>query len=346
MGAPCDDFEDGTIDNALWDVGGNPDRGIGGGQWQFEHVEVNGYLGTHVFGPTSGNSHGAEAWVKTDFDYHNGQAHMINFEWGAQVNASHVDQYAIQITDGTIPDGTDVFWFGSSGGETDGTGWTNLYFRNGQPNQGPTQWSILIDPSTNSATLFDGPNLSGQVVSQKALPTAQAWFVRFILADATSSGFPAGDNWLYLYDYCSLSIMLMDTDADGVPDLLDNCLQVSNPNQFDTDGDDIGDVCDNCVDQFNPFQEDSDADEIGDLCDNCPLLDNPDQADCDGDGQGDACDDDDDNDGVLDVDDVCPCNGPGLSVDCEGRPRLDLNGDCQVDAADLQQIVNEFVNQG
>ncbi len=36
----------------------------------------------------------------------------------------------------------------------------------------------------------------------------------------------------------------LDTDSDGVPDLLDNCSQVANPGQEDADGDTIGDACD------------------------------------------------------------------------------------------------------
>jgi hypothetical protein len=37
-----------------------------------------------------------------------------------------------------------------------------------------------------------------------------------------------------------------DLDQDGVPNGLDNCIAVSNPNQSDLDEDGIGDVCDNC----------------------------------------------------------------------------------------------------
>jgi len=88
---------------------------------------------------------------------------------------------------------------------------------------------------------------------------------------------------------------------------------------------------------------DSDGDGIGDSCDNCPNDSNPDQADCDGDGLGDVCDSDDDNDGVPDVNDVCPCNRTGLAVDCQGRPRFDANGDCEMNGEDIQPIVDTLL---
>ncbi|HEV8199944.1 MAG TPA: choice-of-anchor D domain-containing protein [Candidatus Polarisedimenticolia bacterium] len=60
--------------------------------------------------------------------------------------------------------------------------------------------------------------------------------------------------------------VLADTDADGVPDLHDDCPAVANPGQAD-----------------------GDHDTRGDVCDNCPLTANADQADANGDGAGDAC---------------------------------------------------------
>lgn len=43
-----------------------------------------------------------------------------------------------------------------------------------------------------------------------------------------------------------------DTDADSVPDNVDNCVVDPNSNQADGDGDGRGDVCDNCPTDANP----------------------------------------------------------------------------------------------
>ena len=71
-----------------------------------------------------------------------------------------------------------------------------------------------------------------------------------------------------------------DVDEDGVPDTIDNCIAIANPEQIDTDGNLQGDVCDdydrdniiniedNCPNEPNFQQQDGDADGIGDVCDN------------------------------------------------------------------------------
>jgi hypothetical protein len=143
-----------------------------------------------------------------------------------------------------------------------------------------------------------------------------------------------------------------DSDGDGVPDDVDNCMDVSNPDQLDTDGDGIGDACDadidddgvinavdNCPTIANPDQLDTDGDGVGDVCDadvdgdgvsdvvdNCPTVSNPDQLDTDGDGVGDACDADIDGDGVSDVVDNCPT--------VSNPDQLDTDGDGVGDACD------------
>ncbi|MDQ7029667.1 MAG: M4 family metallopeptidase [Ardenticatenia bacterium] len=127
-----------------------------------------------------------------------------------------------------------------------------------------------------------------------------------------------------------------DDDNDRIPDSLDNCDGVPNPDQWDTDGDGQGNACDpdddndgvldegdNCPLRPNPDQADDDGDGIGDVCDdddgdgvvnsedNCRDVPNHDQTDTDGDGMGDACDPDDDNDGICDVDGPLPDGTPG-----------------------------------
>lgn len=70
-----------------------------------------------------------------------------------------------------------------------------------------------------------------------------------------------------------------DSDADGVPNDIDNCPAVANQNQSDINNNGIGDECD-----------DYDRDNISNSLDNCPDLPNSSQIDTDADGIGDACD--------------------------------------------------------
>jgi len=68
-------------------------------------------------------------------------------------------------------------------------------------------------------------------------------------------------------------------DGDGVPDVLDNCPYVYNPDQEDFDSDGVGNACD----------PDIDGDGILNYLDNCPYVPNPNQEDSNQNGVGDAC---------------------------------------------------------
>lgn len=65
----------------------------------------------------------------------------------------------------------------------------------------------------------------------------------------------------YYYHFCSGSLSStactkpLDSDGDGVPDSVDNCPHLANPDQKDTDGDGVGDACDNCPNVSNPTQD-------------------------------------------------------------------------------------------
>jgi hypothetical protein len=78
------------------------------------------------------------------------------------------------------------------------------------------------------------------------------------------------------------TLLSSDADGDYLPDALDNCPNVQNPDQADSDGDGVGDACAALID--------SDGDGIPDKEDNCPNIATSDQTDSDGDGIGDDCD--------------------------------------------------------
>ncbi|WP_223032557.1 choice-of-anchor B family protein [Hanstruepera marina] len=102
-------------------------------------------------------------------------------------------------------------------------------------------------------------------------------------------------------------VIVVDTDNDGVPDGIDNCPSISNPNQEDSDSDGIGDICDPTNDT------DSDNDGVPNDVDNCPNTPNPDQLDSDNDGIGDACQNN------PDLTPLYPCeNGMAGPYPCDG----------------------------
>lgn len=73
--------------------------------------------------------------------------------------------------------------------------------------------------------------------------------------------------------------VIADIDNDGVPNVRDNCISISNSDQQDVNNNGRGDMCDdfdqdgiinskdNCSDNPNRNQKDTDSDGIGDVCD-------------------------------------------------------------------------------
>jgi hypothetical protein len=145
-----------------------------------------------------------------------------------------------------------------------------------------------------------------------------------------------------------------DEDSDGIPNSIDNCINISNPDQTDTDNDKLGDACDpdidgdglinnsdNCPSRSNSDQTDADRDGVGDICDNCRSVPNAIQTDSDGDGIGDACAPiigDFDNDGDVDQNDLNKLlsyrNKPVSAC-----PSCDLDGDGIITVLDSRKLV-------
>ncbi|MBI2666143.1 thrombospondin type 3 repeat-containing protein, partial [Candidatus Woesearchaeota archaeon] len=122
-----------------------------------------------------------------------------------------------------------------------------------------------------------------------------------------------------------------DTDNDGLIDTADNCPSTSNANQVNTDGDAEGDACDADDDNdgvldtsdLSPLDSAVCGDVDGDSCDDCGISESQ---DTDVDTICDLGDTDDDNDGVLDVND-CAGGSKVCSV-----TELCANSQCVADA--------------
>lgn len=143
----------------------------------------------------------------------------------------------------------------------------------------------------------------------------------------------------------------LDTDADGVGDVCDNCPLLANPDQADNDKDGTGDLCDDnddndpfpdsidkCPQVYSITNDDTDGDGLGDACDNCPGISNVDQADSDGDLIGNVCDNcpnvkngdqwDEDDDTIGNACDNCPAKPNTNQLDADNDGVGDLCDNC------------------
>lgn len=223
-----DYFEDGSIDTNLWVVGGGSRAGnespIGSGSWYYSHQEVvdtDGYLNARVWGPEAGRTRGAEAWVMTTYNFNDGEEYLFNFSWEPAFDDPHFNIYFLQITDGFIPPIGDIHWPTRNPEDTaypdelaettnllwneqpDGNWYRGWWHFRGLPSPGRQDQSITID-SSGTVKLYSEPDASGCLIWESTLNGSAPWHIRFMVTDATSSGFPAGDARLKLYNFSAI----------------------------------------------------------------------------------------------------------------------------------------------
>lgn len=123
----------------------------------------------------------------------------------------------------------------------------------------------------------------------------------------------ASDHFLIVADLGpgDLALEPEDADEDGVPDSVDNCVFVPNPDQTDFNNNGVGDHC-----------EDSDGDGLSDALELYTFGSSP-------------TDIDTDNNGTADPDELCYCVD---NTTCLG----DINGDAAVSVGDLLILLSVF----
>lgn len=138
-------------------------------------------------------------------------------------------------------------------------------------------------------------------------------------------------------DACDLTPCLADTDADGVCDPDDSCVDRANSGQRDVDGDGEGDACDPCWREAtltsgsdrSGLSDPDDQDHDGICDDSCPTTPNR-HRDRDSDGTDDACDSDLDGDGLHNDIDLCVFEPSPI----HGTQHADQDGDGWGDECD------------
>ena len=168
-------------------------------------------------------------------------------------------------------------------------------------------WVNTDDSSTSTQNIYSDSSRMETLEEYSSITNVE-WGV---LASGLNmpSGIVLDDDQLFVSEYGNGQIVAYDLSSSGKAATETDSIQTSATSIM---GLEIGpnghlyyvDYGQDEVVRIDPYM-DEDGDGVGDQVDNCPMIPNANQANHDGDLLGDACDDDDDGDGILDVNDEC-----------------------------------------
>jgi hypothetical protein len=190
-----------------------------------------------------------------------------------------------------------------------------------------------------------------------------------------TAGFDYDSGYGLIQADLALASLQPDTDGDGYPDISDNCPNDANPEQLNNDGDSQGDVCDADDDNdglldteegnigTDPFLVDTDGDGLADGADGIvPLSSLPGGIDADGDDYIDGEQDLGTDPNTSNIGDLAPIGMPNNLLDAGDLVVLtrlvtgiieptpledvlgDMNGDNEIDVADLLLLQQQILN--
>ena len=98
----------------------------------------------------------------------------------------------------------------------------------------PVEDQVLLLEEHSSNPMTSGRDYSFSRVLDPGL-------YRIVIENSTSIVYNSGPNWSIDATFTDI---FADSDSDGIPDTVDNCTQVANPDQIDTNSDGFGNLCD------------------------------------------------------------------------------------------------------